>query len=267
MANQSQKAIGVCHRMERLNGIRTYIFSAICFLFWCAAGFAQQGVTTLGIQFRPMIPSKYFGITTELESSEGLTAEYSPRFGHNFGMVIRRGFTKAISFETGICLVQRNYRVALDLAGFPGRQEMDFRFIGYEIPVQGLVFVQLGDELWMNASGGLSLDMYPSNVETFGEARRDTVIYDLYQKTWRNGRLQLSLLANYGFEWRTKENGYFYAGLSYHRPFNRIGFSEVEVREKTNVYRLEHMLSGNYLTVDLRYYFAEDPERPSKKRK
>jgi hypothetical protein len=223
--------------------------------------FSQPGVAKFGIQFKPMIPSDYFGITRELVEGEGFDVNFEPRFGHNFGMVIRYGLSNMMSFETGINLVQRNYRLTIDQATFPGPQIMNFRFVGYEIPLQGQIFVQLGKQLWMNASGGISLDLYPTNVESFSEARKDSIVFDLYQKTWRNGRMQFSLLANYGFEWRTKEKGYFYLGISYHRPFSNIGITEVEVSEKANFWRLEHPLSGNYLTFDFRYFFYDPPEK------
>ena len=223
--------------------------------------FAQPGVAKFGIQLKPMIPSAYFGIEEELVKGEGFDVNFEPRFGHNFGMVIRYGLSNMMSFESGINLVQRNYRLTVNQSTLPAPQTLAFRFVGYEIPMQGQIFVQLGKQLWMNASGGISLDLYPTNVESFGEARKDSIVFDLYQKTWRNGRMQFALLANYGFEWRTKEKGFFYLGVSYHRPFSNIGVTEVEVREKANFWRLEHPLSGNYLTFDLRYFFYDPPEK------
>jgi hypothetical protein len=138
---------------------------------------------------------------------------------------------------------------------------MRYRFIGYEIPMQGLLYMRLGKELYVNASGGLSMDLYPSNVETSNGYFVDTVAFDFYQKTIRQRWLQLSVLANVGFEWRTKESGYIYLGASYHRPFNQIAQVYAEMQIDTDPTSVVFPLSGNYLTVDFRYFFHEAPER------
>ncbi|MDZ4752821.1 MAG: hypothetical protein SGI87_14485 [Flavobacteriales bacterium] len=278
MANSTSQTIGIRYRMARLSERTIWYWKSVfsklqidlrivlLFLLLIPYSlFSQQGIAIFGIQMKPMIPSKYFGISDELVAGDGLEVNFSPRFGHNFGMVIRYGISNMISFESGINIVQRNYRITINQADLPGPQNLNFRFVGYEIPIQGLVFVQIGKQMWMNASGGVSLDLYPTNVESFGEARKDTIIFDLYQKTWRNGRFQVALLANYGFEYRSKKSGYFYFGLSYHRPFSKIGLTTIEVREKANFYNLEHPLSGNYLTLDFRYFFHEEPEKKRRK--
>ncbi|MDZ4823772.1 MAG: outer membrane beta-barrel protein [Flavobacteriales bacterium] len=227
---------------------------------------SQENVTTLGIQFRPMVASQYFGSGDETFEGDSLTVELDPRYGHNFGLVIRRGITRMWSFETGISVVQRNYKLRMSHVTFTTPQEIRFRFIGYEIPLQGLIYVQLGTRWWMNASGGISLDIYPSNVESSTDARQDSIVYDYYQKTWRTSWLQVGLLANYGFEFRTKKSGYFYMGTSYHRPFSDIALVQTVFKRDNVPSRLDFALSGNYLTLDLRYFFHEDPERQTEKK-
>jgi len=69
------------------------------------------------------------------------------------------------------------------------------------------------------------------------------------------------LLANYGFEYRTKEDGYFYFGASFHRPFADIAQTAVQFDINTNPTRINYALSGSYLTLDFRYFFHEDPDR------
>lgn len=223
---------------------------------------AQENVTTLGIQVKPMIPSRFLNTGPTSAERENLSVNLTPKLGWNFGMMIRRGITKMWSFETGINLVQRNYNLTFNSTELPETAELNFRLIGYEIPVQGLIYVQLGKQLWMNVSGGVSLDLYPSNIQSSDFIRRDSVTYDFYQKTFRNGWLQTSVLANIGFEWRTKKDGYFYLGTSYHRPFRYMGFVSAEFTPNNlATQRIEFPVSGNYLTADLRYFFHENPER------
>jgi hypothetical protein len=226
---------------------------------------AQVNVTTLGIQLKPMIPSKYLGTGTEDAEVEGLQVHLEPNVGLNFGMVVRRGLTRNWSVESGICMVQRNYTLHFNHPEFSGEKELRFRYIAYEIPMQALVFVKLSDRLFMNASAGASIDLYPSNVESSTYQYRDTLRFDFYQKTYKQSWIQLALLANYGFEWRTPDKGYFYLGASYHRPFRAIGTTAVLFELNGDPARTTTRLGGNYLTADFRYFFNEKPEKRKKK--
>jgi hypothetical protein len=225
---------------------------------------AQQGVTTFGIQFKPMIPSVFFETGPVSFSTDELNMNLDPLLGINFGCVVRKGLTPLWSFETGINLVQRNYDLTFAHALLSQNEKMKYRFIGYEIPLQGLLYMQLGKQLFVNASGGLSVDLYPSNVETSNGYFVDTTAFDFYQKTIRQRWLQASVLANLGFEWRTRDAGYIYLGASYHRPFSPIGYVYSEIRIDTDPATAVFAINGNYLTVDLRYFFHEDPERKRK---
>jgi len=91
------------------------------------------------------------------------------------------------------------------------------------------------------------------------------VVFDINQKTYRNGWLKMALLANYGFEWRTSESGYLYFGISYHRPFSYIGVTRVDFEEDTRPTVVSFLLKGDYLTADFRYFFNEKPERRAPK--
>ncbi|MFN9801402.1 MAG: hypothetical protein ACK54P_15400, partial [Bacteroidota bacterium] len=128
-------------------------------------------------------------------------------------------------------------------------------------PLQGLVYVRLGKQLWMNASGGVCLDMYPSDIATSTSVRRDTMVYDFSQDTFRRRWIQVAILANYGFEWRTRKSGFLYLGASFHRPFQEIAYTKSTVTINTNPSSVVYELAGSYLTVDLRYFFHEDPQR------
>lgn len=223
--------------------------------------YAQENVITVGLQVRPMIPFRFIGTAPEMQESEGFESTLYPKFGMNMGMVIRKGLSPMWSIETGINFVQRNYSMDISHPQMRENIEMNYRFISYEIPVQGLVYVKLGDQLFMNASGGLSFDFYPSNVESFANTRRDTLSFDFHQKTVRNGWLQFGLIANYGFEWRTKSKGYYYLGVSYKRPFRIIGASFLTAELNRDPAEMEHFIKGEYLTLDLRYFFNEKPKR------
>jgi hypothetical protein len=118
----------------------------------------------------------------------------------------------------------------------------------------------------MNASGGVSFDTYPSNAFSTNDAVVDTLVLDIEQRTFRRSWVQMAVLANYGFEYRTKDKGYWYLGASYHRPFSDMATTEVTYLRNTVPEVVLADLSGSYLTVDLRYFFHEDPDRKRKTR-
>ena len=228
-----------------------------------SAVMAQKGVTTFGIQVKPLIPNSYFNFSDETKTSVdgSLSSNWAPRASLNFGMVIRKGLSKAISVETGINLVRRNYTVESVDQGLGINNDIKFSFTGYEIPIQGLIYVRLDERWWMNGSAGVSIDMYPSNTFASKSEFQDGTFYDFSVRTVKSSWLQLAIQANYGFEFRSKDSGYFYLGASYHRPFSDFASSEV-----TYEYDLERIitfnrLSGTYFTLDFRYFFNEKPER------
>lgn len=228
--------------------------------------FAQKDVTTFGVQLKPMIPSKFFNSGVTTETKDYLSVDFTPKVGWNFGMLMRVGFTDMFSLETGINLVRRNYNVTVTDLDYGAQLSLDYTFVGYEVPVQGLIYVKLGDQFWMNASGGLSFDTYPSNAFSAVNTQVDTLALELEQRTFRRQWVQMSVLANYGFEYRTKEKGYWYLGASYHRPFSDMATTEAKYVRNTVPLTVASNLSGSYLTVDLRYFFHEDPERKRRAR-
>ena len=171
-------------------------------------------------------------------------------------MVIRRGFTKSISIETGINYVRRNYK--LELVDTNYQHSDEFKFIGYEIPLSLLVFIQLSEKLFTDVALGNSFDFYPSNIET----HTDDYLNVGYRRAW----LSNALIANIGFEYRTEKVGIFYLGASYHRPYNYIYESRVKWENKSNYPRFANNISGNYLTFDIRYFFAEEPLKKQHKK-
>jgi hypothetical protein len=221
----------------------------------------QQGVTTFGLQVKPVFPVSYFdpAITLERPSLQGnveLTGGYA------FGMSVRVGLTKSISLETGLGQIQRRYSFSLtnDTSGYS--EGSDVKYIGYEVPISALVYIRLGEQTYMNAALGFSIDLYPSDVQRDIEEGR---IY-----VFRNEWVQLGVIGNMGVEYRTYKSGIFYLGATFHRPFNTMATAELtyyDVDQSFFPYPMRGALNGSYLTVDLRYYFHEDPERMRTKRK
>lgn len=223
-------------------------------------GYAQKNVVTAGIQFKPMLPNDLFNADAMRSSVEGMAFETQQNFGWAGGMVIRWGFTDMLSLETGINFVQRNFTLSLDSIDNNYNASVDYRVTGYEVPLLGLIYIKLDRNWYMNAALGGSLDFFPRDFYT------DTINAEWMHETVRRSWIQVALLANIGFEYRTEKSGYFYIGGSFHRPFtdmylSKVGFSNSEFVTSTMD------INGSYLTVDLRYFFHEDPVKREKRKK
>ena len=74
------------------------------------------------------------------------------------------------------------------------------------------------------------------------------------------------VVANMGVEYRTYKSGWFYGGLTYHRPFGDLATAEFTWYGADNLGRtIRSRIGGSYLTIDLRYYFHADPDRPRRR--
>lgn len=219
---------------------------------------AQKGVTTFGVQYKPIIPNRLIGFYEQDFSVDNMQSTVSQNVGHSFGMVVRRGLNNIISFETGLIFTQRNFGLDFALPDSGLSASGDVGFIAYEIPVKGMILMRLGERWYMNTAGGASFNYFPSDVRVefqqgFGE-------YFL-QEGARLNRIQGAVLANIGFEFRSRDKGYFYMGGSFNLPFTSIvTFAMSYENPPTKILAIDN-IRGSYLTLDLRYYFHERAER------
>ena len=222
--------------------------------------FGQKGSSSFGIQFKPIIPVNYFDAGPVSSTDSISTINIFPKFGYSFGMVIRKSFTDKLAIETGINSVRRNY-------GFDAIESVrdssdlgDFGFVSYEIPIQGLIYIRLSEDLYMNTSLGIAVNWYASDVRSVGP--NGILVQTSERAQWAN----FSLLANIGFEYRTKDKGAFYLGASLVKPTSVITATVVEVEYGPNLWtKHTHFLNGNYITLDLRYFFHSKEEKPDNK--
>ncbi len=217
---------------------------------------AQRAVTTFGLRLKPVVPFTYFEKDAEARA-EHVRYTLSLEGGFAFGMNVRIGLTNTISLETGLGQMQRRFRYTVenDTSGYA--EAAPIRYTGYELPVMGLVFIRLGEKTWMNTALGASLDFYPSDVEGL---LQNGSIY-IFRRHWAQG----SVIGNLGFEYRSDKSGIFYLGATYHRPFNELALADISYiyyGPPSRTARTERLsVAGSYLTLDLRYYFHEDPDK------
>jgi hypothetical protein len=173
-------------------------------------------------------------------------------------MVIRIGFTKSLSLETGINVLKRNNLIRIEDLKYNRKVTDRYTILAYEIPVQGLVYVQLGKQTFMNGSSGISFDILPSDLFSYNNYYSHLSL--------RYNWVQLALNANVGFEYRTKKSGYWYIGATLHRPFHALMLSGIQYQYKDIDEIANIAVTGNYLTLDLRYFFNEPPDKTKKKK-
>lgn len=224
-------------------------------LLGIGGAFGQKGVTTFGLQVKPVIPFGFFENKRTLEQ-EHLKADLDLNGGLAFGMLVRHGFTNTISLEVGIDQIVRRYdfTMANDTNGYNDSGQL--RFVGYEVPVLCLVYIRLGERSWMNNALGASVDFYPS------DAHRELTNAQAY--LFRRNWAQFAVVGNIGVEYRTEKSGYFYLGATYHRPFGDMAQADATWLDRYasfRPYKMITQLSGSYLTVDFRYFFHENPDK------
>jgi hypothetical protein len=241
----------------------SFITKKIVALFYLAMVFstsssAQQGVTTIGFQVKPIIPINYFGAgPIDLSITDTASINISSKMGYCFGMVIRQGITKSVSLETGINYTRRNYKLTGSSPISNTTDTADFGFVSYEIPFQGLIYIRLADQLYMNTAVGVGINFYASDVASKGR----NFLIDHYSERayWAN----LSFLSNLGVEYRTKEKGYFYIGASLNTPLWPVALTNLKYyyQDNNSVKFEPTYLNGNYLTLDLRYLLPPNEKK------
>jgi hypothetical protein len=216
----------------------------------------NERLLTAGFQFRPIIANKFLGAGEVTTRDRIFTSTIKPRLGYSFGMMIRRGITRTLSIETGINYFRRNYTVLTHDDSLSRNNRTDFGIVTYEIPVQMLIYVRLGKRFYMNNSLGLSVNWFASNVASLSDDH-----YVSAQSYLHRVLFNPSLLANVGFEFRTEKAGFFYIGASLDRPFHYFATTVVryDLQGGPSDYHTVTRLTAAVLTLDLRYFFHEQP--------
>ena len=218
---------------------------------------AQENKTTFGLQYKPIIPSKYFNSSHINKNLNNYNLALKPEYSNKFGMIIRHRINKTFSMESGLNYTQRNYQLSiknniLNLSDFTV-----FGIRSYEIPVQILTYVRATKKWYLNVAFGLSQNILASDVKSYGEKNES-----YFQNTYRKSSGYRALLANIGMEYRTELSGDYYIGASLHMPWSEIGriypeykgegssFNDVDFNDQIFL-----EITGNFITIDLRYFF------------
>ena len=213
-------------------------------------------MTTVAIQLKPIFKGGWLKTGEQTISENNVDFQMNLVSGISGGLLIRKGLTKLLAIEGGINYTKRNYELRITDydTSFSGLSE--FRIISFEIPMTLLAYIQMGEHLFMNSSLGYCLNYFPSDILT-----NNLSYYEQYAVY--NAHYQSAIVANLGTEWRTEKSGSFYIGVTYLRPFDEIYSQQIKYEANGKKVIVYSGISGDYLTLDLRYYFHTAP--PKKK--
>jgi hypothetical protein len=204
-----------------------------------------------GLQFKPLIAGDFLGSSQLKLNNEQFYAVINQKFGYSFGANVRIGLTKLISLETGINQVVRNYNIDFSIPDSNLYVQNDIGFLNYDIPLNALIYIQLSDKIFMNASLGGSMVYNPTDVATKLALQGGNVFI---QEGRRFSKLAFEMNANFGGEYRTDKSGIFYIGISGRIPVKPI-YEIAAVYERQSYTKIAiGNLIGTYISFDFRYY-------------
>jgi len=234
----------------------------IVVIFVNLLGFSQQGETIFGIQYKPIVPNPYIGeYQNTFDSLPVFHSTTKQAYGFSFGMVFRHYFTKKIAIESGINFTKRNFKLHYEVKDSGFVADNSVSFINYQIPIKGVFYIQLSDEIFMNASLGLNFDFFPSYVSKSNLVNINNEFLFVGARTnWA----QLGANANFGFEYRTKKKGTYYIGATYNQPFGDIMRFNMIWKYNSISTKVQKNIKGSYLTIDLRYYLPVNKNKSGK---
>ena len=204
-----------------------------------------------GLQFKPLIAGDFLGSSQLKLNNEQFFAVVNQKFGYSFGANVRIGLTKLISLETGINQVVRNYTIDYSIPDSNLYAQNDIGFLNYDIPLNALIYIQLSDKIFMNASLGGSMVYNPTDVATKLALQGGNVFI---QEGRRFSKLGFEMNANFGGEYRTEKSGIFYVGISGRIPVKPIYEIAAVYERQAYSKKATGNLIGTYISFDFRYY-------------
>lgn len=211
----------------------------------------QRVPSYFGFQYKVLFPTRFIGEPELALSGDGFESTTKQKIGYSFGGTVRVGLTKLIALETGINLNQRKFEIDMAVPDSGLYNTATLGFIEYDIPVNGLIYIQLSERWFMNASLGLSVNFKPTDVQTtFSDGYNGFIHTGVATK-----KVGLDLNANLGFEFRTEKSGFFYLGGSGKVPFWPLFSMVADYRYQGYSNRLFGDVDGSYLSLDLKYFF------------
>jgi len=214
-----------------------------------------------GLNYKPLIP---FGIVgdapVELQTGN-FKSTISSKLGYSFGAVVRSRITKLIALETGLLYTQRNFQADVSLSDSNVYTKMNLGIVNFDIPLNGLVFIQLGKNVYANTMMGVSMNFNPSDAATLYNPGDSLHSFEFQGSRYsknpsNNGYLSFALNAAVGFEFRTRKEGTFYLGVASKIPFQpTLEVGTTYLYQAGLVTANKGLVTGATFSLDFKYFF------------
>ena len=242
--------------------LRTFSVCLLLFMVSISSVFSQAHRTKpenfFGLEIKPLIP---FGLVGDkpFNIEEGnFKTKISPTWGYSYGGVIRVGLTELLAIETGINYTRRNFKAEYSVpdSSLTGNDKLGF--VSFNIPLNLLIYVKLGNQFYMNVSGGASGNFNPSNIRS----KINPEGANLFIFEGRRLRFfDFNANAEIGFEYRTVESGTFYLGISGRIPFTPMLNIATEYRQGVNSLVGYGQIRGATFAFSIKYFFHNNKHK------
>lgn len=217
-----------------------------------AQNFRNKPDNFFGIQVKPLIPISLVGDIAFDMSEEGFETTISPLLGYSYGGIVRIGITELLAIETGINYTRRNYKVTYSVPDSSLYAEDELGYVSFDIPLNFLVYIKLGKQIFMNVSIGASGNFNASNIRSLINPEGEHLF--VFEGR-RLGFFDFNANANVGFEYRSRDNGTIYLGLSGRVPFSPTLAIATEYRNGTSSTITYGNIEGSTFSLNLKYFF------------
>jgi hypothetical protein len=210
-----------------------------------------------GLQTRVVIPSNFLGAVETNLSDQGFSSSLKQKLGFSYGALVRADFTKNITIEGGINFIQRHFNASMtytDSIEFI-KDTNRLTFINYELPLTGIVKIQLGKSIFSMVGLGPAFTFKPTSVKLIDQPGGKHTFYH----TGSVKKFGIDLNAQIGFEYRTKKSGFYYFGGSAKIPTSYLfNWGGKYSQQGSSNYLIDFAkVNGAFLSLDLRYYFPK----------
>lgn len=242
--------------------LRTFSVFLFFFILSISSVFSQtyrvKSENFFGLQFKPLIPFGLVGDKPFDIKNDNFYSTISPIFGYSYGGVVRVGLTELLSIETGLNYTRRNYRVEYSVPDSSLAGKDDLGFVSFNIPLNLLVYVKLGRQLYMNVSAGASANYNPSNIRsTINPEGANLFIFEGRRLHF----FDFNVNTEVGFEYRTERSGSFYLGISGRIPFSPVLDIATEYRYDTYHSVAYGQIEGATFAFSIKYFFHNNKHK------
>ena len=238
-------------------------FSLVYFLLGSSLAFCQLGEKNekfpihFGLQARILQPSEFLGPRVSTLNDGGFSSSLTQKMGFSYGALIRADYTKSISVEGGLNYIQRQFSAQMSFADSSVNIEdsNNLTFINYELPLMGIVKIQLGQKIFAIAGLGPTFSYKPTNVALIDQPGGPHTFY--HSGTVK--KFGLDINAQIGFEFRTRKSGFYYVGGSVKVPTGYLfNWGGKYSKQNSSEYYIDFIkVNGAFLSIDLRYYLPK----------